>query len=91
MELIMSIQCPFCKFNIPNDAIVCGHCHAVKKNVEVEKTFIKQLQMTALCLTGCWLITLIFFSANGFLYLVGLVAAVLYGEFGQATEDRWFR
>ena len=27
----MSQQCPFCRFNIPDGAVVCGHCHAVKK------------------------------------------------------------
>ncbi|MEY4283571.1 MAG: zinc ribbon domain-containing protein [Betaproteobacteria bacterium] len=32
----MSQKCPYCRFSIPSDAIVCGHCGAEKRTVVTE-------------------------------------------------------
>jgi hypothetical protein len=34
----MSETCPFCRFSIPDGAVVCGHCGAEKRSVPVENT-----------------------------------------------------
>jgi hypothetical protein len=34
----MSQTCPFCRFSIPDDAVVCGHCGAEKRSVPIADT-----------------------------------------------------
>ncbi len=34
----MSQTCPYCRFSIPDGAVVCGHCGAEKRTVALEET-----------------------------------------------------
>lgn len=38
----MSKQCPLCKFRIPSDAVICGHCGA-SMSVEDDQSFLGKL------------------------------------------------
>ena len=55
----MSEVCPFCRFHVPDGAVVCGHCGAEKRSVPITETntdgnFVVGLIVAALAAGGGW-------------------------------------
>lgn len=78
----MSQTCPFCRFSVPDGAVVCGHCGAEKRTVPITENNtdgnpVVGVIVAVLAAVGAW-----FFFETVKAVIIGAIGGFVFGMWG---------